>query len=111
MLADYHPDIELRDLQHPPDSPELMRGSEAVMAYLEQWEQAFDEFTAEIEEYIDAGDRVITMTHWRAIGKDSGLAVDLRVADVFEFADGKVVRATMSYADKHAALKALGLAK
>jgi ketosteroid isomerase-like protein len=109
ILAFLHPDVELRDLQHAPDAPEVLYGAEAVMAYLDQWDAAFDTFTAEIGEYIDAGDLVIVVSHWHATGRDSGLATDLHTADVYEFADGKIVRATTAYADKHAALKAVGL--
>ena len=49
------------------------------------------------------------MIHWLAKGKDSGVAIDLKTVDVYEFADRKVVRVTLSYPDKAAALKAMGL--
>ena len=49
------------------------------------------------------------MTRWRAEGKESGVALDQRTADVFEFAEGKVVRVTMGYSNKADALKAVGL--
>jgi ketosteroid isomerase-like protein len=107
--ADFHPDIEWRDLQHAVDSPERLRGIPAVLALWDLWEDVFDEFTAEIDEYIDAGDSVLAVAHWRAKGKNSGLEIDNRTVDVYEFADGKIVRATVGYTDKDAALKALGL--
>jgi ketosteroid isomerase-like protein len=110
-LDDYHPEIEVRDLQPAPDSPERLLGRASVDAYWAQWQDAFDEFTAEIEEYIDAGDCVVTVTHWRARGKGTGLQIDLRTSDVFEFADGKIVRATLAYRNKDEALKAVGLAQ
>ena len=109
MFATYHPDVEWCDLQHAPDAPERLHGVSAVKAYLDQWYEAFDDFTAEIEEYIDAGASVVAMTRWRAEGKESGVALDQRTADVFEFADGKVVRVTMGYSNKADALKAVGL--
>jgi ketosteroid isomerase-like protein len=107
-LADFHPDVEWRDLMHAPDVPERVQGVAAVRAIMEQWDEAFDEFTANVEEYIDVGDRVVCVTHWHAKGKGSGVAVDLRAADVYEFEDGKIVRVTQGYADKDAALEALG---
>jgi len=108
-MAVYHPEVELRDLQPAPDSPERLVGRAALEAYWTQWEDAFADLVAEIEEYIDAGACVVTSTHWRAKGKDTGLPVDLRTADVFEFADGRVVRATLSYRNTDEALKAVGL--
>ena len=109
MFAYYHPDLEWRDLQHAPDAPERLRGINAVGAYLEQWEDAFDDFTAEIEEYIDLGACVLTTTHWLGKGKDSGLVIDLHTVDVVEIADGKVVRITIGYSTKDEALDAEGL--
>jgi ketosteroid isomerase-like protein len=107
VFAYYHPDVEWRDLQHAPDAPERLRGIDAVRAYMDQWEDAFDDFTAEIEEYIDAGECVLTATHWRAKGKDSVLEVDLHTVDVVEFADGRIVRITIGYGDQDEALKAV----
>lgn len=109
VLADFHPDAEWRDLMHAPDVPECVRGIAAIHGIWTQWQEAFDEFTAEIEECVDAGERVVGVTHWRATGKGSGLASDLRAAEVYEFEDGRIVRVTLGYADKAAALEAVGL--
>lgn len=106
-LANYHPDAEWRDLQHAPDTPEYVRGVAAIRAIWQQWEQAFDELTADIGEFIDAGDFVVAVTHWLAKGRESGLSLDLRTVDVYEFAGGKIVGVTVGYADKAEALLAL----
>ena len=109
MFATYHPDVEWCDLQHAPDAPERLHGVAAVKAYLDQWYEAFDDCTAEIEEYIDAEQFVVTLTHWRATGKGSALVIDLHTADVVELSEGRIVQVTIGYADKSAALKAVGL--
>jgi ketosteroid isomerase-like protein len=109
LLAYYHPDVELRDLQHAPDAPECLLGIDAIPAYWAQWDAAFDDFAAEIEEYIEAGAYVLTATRWHGKGKDSGLEVDVRAVEVFEFADGKIARLTTGYSNKAEALKAVGL--
>ena len=105
---DYHPNLEWRDLQHAPDTPERIEGIAELLAVWEDWENAFEDFTAEIEECIDAGKFVVTLTHWRAKGKGSALTVDQRSAEVWEFANGKIARATVGYANLGAALKAVG---
>ena len=109
LFAYYHPDVELRDLQHAPDAPERLIGIDAIRAYWAQWDDAFDDFTAEIEEYLEAGKYVLIATRWRGKGKDSGLEIDLHTVDVVEFADGKIVRVTIGYADRDEALRAVGL--
>ncbi|MBA2712242.1 MAG: nuclear transport factor 2 family protein [Rubrobacteraceae bacterium] len=111
VLADFHPDVEWRDLMHAPDVPERVRGVAAVSSIIDQWTVTFDEFTAEVEEYIDVGDCVVCVTHWRAKGKGSGLAVDLHAADVYEFKDGQVIRVTQGYPNKAAAVEAAGLSE
>src|SRR6476646_9853322 len=78
ILAYYHPDAELRDLQHAPDAPERLIGIDAIRAYWTQWDDAFDDLTAEFEECLDAGTYVLTTTHWQGKGRDSGLEVILR---------------------------------
>jgi ketosteroid isomerase-like protein len=111
VLADFHPDVEWRDLMHAPDVPERVRGVAAVRTIMEQWTETFDEFTAEIGEYIDAGDRVVCVTHWHAKGKGSGVAIDLNAADVYKFRDGRIVGVTQGYPDKAGALEAAGLSE
>jgi len=110
-FADFHPDVEWRDLQHDPDTPESIHSRSALLALWERWEDVFDDFAAEIEEYIDVGESVVTVTRWRATGRGSALLVDNRSAEVYEFSDGRVVRATVGYADRAAALAAAGLAR
>jgi ketosteroid isomerase-like protein len=107
-LADYDADVEWRDLKPAPESPERLVGIEAVSTYWDLWMEAFAEISAEIEEYVDAGDHVIAVTHWRARGEGSGIVTDLHTVDLYEFAGGKIVRATIGYPDRAAALEAIG---
>jgi ketosteroid isomerase-like protein len=108
-LADYHPDVVWNDLAHAPDSPETVHGLPALRTIWDQWEQAFDDFGADIEELIDAGRYVVAPTRWHARGKGSGVILDRRQTDLFELANGKVVRVTLGYADTSTALEAAGL--
>ena len=49
-----HPDIEFRDLAHAADASETILGAQAVLSLLSEWRESFDEFRAEISEYIEA---------------------------------------------------------
>jgi uncharacterized protein len=105
-FAPCHPEVAWRDLAHAPDSPETVRGLAQVLAIWDQWQDAFEEFTADVEEYIDAGEAVVTVTHWRGRGKGSGTSVDVRRAEVYEFEHGRVVRVTQGFPGRDAALQA-----
>ena len=58
----FHPEAEFCDLAHAPDTPEVLHGVDAILAAFEQWTQVFDEFEAEIYEYVDADPWVICDT-------------------------------------------------
>src|SRR5215212_3404293 len=104
-----HPDVEFRDHAHAADAPATIKGAEALLAMVSQWRDSFDDFQAEIREYIEAGDHVICVTRWTGRGKASDAAVDVSQVDVYELREGKIVRATLAYPDKTTALEALGL--
>ena len=103
----YHPDIEFRDLQHAPDLPEVLRGVDSIGLALTNWTDAYDEFGAEIHEYIDAEPWVIMDVYWHGKGKGSEIRVDLRQADACKIEDGKIVSWTIGYVDVATALEVL----
>jgi ketosteroid isomerase-like protein len=51
--------------------PGPFRGREGTRRFWEMWADAFDEFHAELEEYVDAGETVIVITRMVGRGKDS----------------------------------------
>jgi ketosteroid isomerase-like protein len=105
----YHEDADWRDLQHAPDTPEAVRGRTAILALWTQWMEVFDNFTADVDEYIDVDPWVVCDTHWRGTGKGSELAIDLRSADAVKVREGKIARVIIGYADVPTALKAVEL--
>jgi ketosteroid isomerase-like protein len=109
----YHPDaeVEFRDVQPPPDIPEVLRGREGVRRVVAHWTAPYDEFGAEVHQYVDADPWVICDTRWHTKSKGSELAVDVRFADAYEVKDGKVRRAIIGYPDVATALEALGVKK
>lgn len=109
IMATYHPDVEVRDLSHPPDSPEVTRGREAVRAIFDQWLDMFDDWSIEVSGAMAADPWFVHASHWRATGKGSDAAVEWRVADAYEVRDGLIERVVWGYPDVDTALADLGL--
>jgi ketosteroid isomerase-like protein len=76
-VQDLHPDIEWRVALDLPDSPpdETYRGHEGVMRFWQSWHGAFEGFSVEIEEIIDAGDAVVVVGGVHGRGAVSGADV------------------------------------
>jgi ketosteroid isomerase-like protein len=104
-------DAELRDLANAPDQVSTVRGIDAIREAWTLWSAAFDELRVEIEEWTDVGDAVIGAAHWQGRGKASGMSIDVRQFDLFEFRDGRIVRATLGLKFKEEALEAAGLSE
>jgi ketosteroid isomerase-like protein len=111
LIGLYHHDVELRDLQHAPDVPEVVRGPAALDFVVATWSEVYDEFKAEVYEYIDADPWVICDTRWHGKVKGSDVPIQLRVADAYEISAGQIVRAINSFPDVATALEAVGLAE
>jgi ketosteroid isomerase-like protein len=65
----------------------------------------------EIEELIDAGDKVLALIRFGGRGKMSGAAVEALVWNVWTFRNGTPVEWTYFGEDRAAALKAVGLSE
>jgi len=99
----------MRDLRSAPDQPLTVTGRDAIRAVWVEWDSAFDELRADVDEWIEAGDAVIAHAHWWGTGRNSGVVIDTRQYDLFELEDGKVVRAVLGYESKEEAFEAAGL--
>jgi ketosteroid isomerase-like protein len=105
-----HPEMELLD---PPEFPDTGRhvGEAAIQERVQSFIDVGWDGQYRVEEYLDAGDEVIVV--WHALGETAhggGVPLDLTVAHVCLFEDGKVrrVRQFLSRAD---ALEAVGLSE
>ena len=108
-LSAYAPDAELRDLANAPDQASVITGRDAIREAWDLWTAAFDEFRADIEEYTEAGDAVICAVRWHGKGAGSGMSIDVRQFDLYEFRKGQVVTATLGFKSKNEALEATGM--
>jgi hypothetical protein len=92
------------------ENVELARRMNELGAFNSAWTQLFDDVTREVEEWIDAGDWVITVGTWVGTGKGSGAGVEQgRDVSTPRFQQGKLVEFVMGLPDKEAALEAAGL--
>jgi ketosteroid isomerase-like protein len=64
----------------------------------------------EIEDIVEAGDRVLVTLHQRARGRGSAVEVEIDTSNVYTFRDGKVFRIEL-FTDREPALEAAGLTK
>jgi ketosteroid isomerase-like protein len=103
------PAAEWRDLSHTPDTPEVLMGVDAILAASGPWVQVFDEFGAEVYEYIDARHWVVCDTSWSGKGRGSTVGVDIRQAEAYEVREAEVARAVLAYPDAAFALQAIAL--
>jgi uncharacterized protein len=51
----------------------------------------WEDFRADVEEYLDAGDAVVTIGRYRATHRESGKPLDVRFAHLWKLRDGRVV--------------------
>jgi ketosteroid isomerase-like protein len=106
----YAPDCEWLPPKGFP-GPRVYRGREEFGEFMRAWTEDFDHFTLRLERLIDAGeDRVVGLFHHTAIGKASGVPVELHQGLVYELEGGQVIRCS-NYGDHAAALKAAGLSE
>jgi ketosteroid isomerase-like protein len=108
VFESFAPDAELEDLANGPDQASVVVGIDSMREALALWFAAFDELRTDVEDYVDTGDAVICAAHWIGRGKASGISIDVRQFDVYEFRGGKVIRATLGHKSKEEALRAAG---
>ena len=100
-------DVEFRDVTPPPEIPEVLHGREAVRRIVAHWTAPYDEFGAEVHQYIDADPWVICDTRWYRMGNAGEPPVEVRFADTYEVEAGKIRRAVIGYRDVATALEAV----
>jgi ketosteroid isomerase-like protein len=88
--------------------PQTYRGPAGFKRWFDSFHDAVDEVRIEPEEYIAAGELVVTPARIVIRGHGSGIEVAQRVTWVWTLRDGLAIRVD-AYADKDAALRALGV--
>lgn len=89
--------------------PATYHGHGGIRRYLGDLAKRWAEWSTELEEVRDvAPDTVFAVFRFRAVGKDSGVPVDARLASVFVLSDGKLFRGH-TYRSREDASEAAGL--
>ena len=104
-LADAHPEIVWNPAEEAP-----MRGLDAVRTYLGRWERDWEELETTPEEFIDAGDQIVAIVHFRGRGRVSGIKVDARTYAVYTLRERKMT-GMEEFTERSEALKAAGLSE
>ena len=86
------------------------RGHQGLLEAIQSWAGQWEDFRAEPERIIDAGDRVVVVVHQSGRGKTSGATVEQRIAYVFTIRDGKLSRWEV-FLRVDEALEAVGLSE
>jgi ketosteroid isomerase-like protein len=96
----------------PPDFPDaqIHVGMEGAIHALGVWASAWSEWQIELNEYIDAGERVLVRGTQRGRGKDTGVVVEQPLCLVYLLRGGKVVE-VRAFFNEDQALEAAGLAE
>ena len=84
------------------------RGLYAVEERARLWREAWDDYRFDVEDYLDAGDRVVVLYHETGTGKGSGIPLDRRGALVHTCGGGRIVH-TVAFLDRDDALRSAGL--
>jgi ketosteroid isomerase-like protein len=93
VLADMHPEIEWHQAQGLPHGG-YYRGLDAVRRNIfdpldEEW---WDEFTADPDEFLDAGSEIVVLGRYRGVAKRTHKRLDVPFVHVWTVRDGKAVR-------------------
>jgi ketosteroid isomerase-like protein len=87
---------------------QVYHGYDGIAEFFSKWLGEWDDYRFEVEDIIDAGDRVVAIVRDEGRGKSSGIKLERRHAEVWTVHDGKVIRIE-PYDHKSEALAAVGL--
>ncbi len=93
VLGDMDPEIEWHQAQGLPHGG-LYHGLEEVRANIfdpldEAW---WDDFTADPDEFLDAGDQVVVIGRYRGVGKHTGKQLDVPFVHIWTMQGEKAIR-------------------
>jgi ketosteroid isomerase-like protein len=109
VIETLDPDVELHEWPAAPGA-RTYRGPDGIRKALDSWFEAWEWMQVEIEDLVEADDRVLLTAHQRAKGRGSAVEVEIDSYNVYTFRDGKVIRIQL-FTDRDPALEAAGFTK
>ena len=103
-----HPEIVI-DASRRVFNPTTYVGKEGAPRLFADMEEVWEQFHTELDEVLDADDRVVVIGRLIGKGRASGVEVEQPIADVWTVRDGRIVRGELNYTDRREALEAAGL--
>jgi ketosteroid isomerase-like protein len=92
----------------PVEESEPVRGHDELVQWHDRWFEVWDEFRAEVDEIVDAGDAVMSTVTVRARGRRPGMELKQRFFHVCTVRDRKLLRMT-EHLDRNEAVDVAGL--
>jgi ketosteroid isomerase-like protein len=112
VLALYDPGVEV-DMSRAPCrdlvGERFYHGHDGLRVFYREWNDAWESVESEVEELIDAGERVITVETTRGRGRESGVAVELHHCAIWTIRTGKIARVEWLDATREDTVQAAGL--
>ena len=102
------PEVEQHSTVGGVEEGRVMHGFAEMRRDYESVEESWDEHRMEVDDVLDAGDRVVLLHREYQRGRGSGLELQIDAAVVFDLRDRRIVR-IQGYMDRAAALEAAGL--
>jgi ketosteroid isomerase-like protein len=100
-------DVELHEWPTAPGA-EVYRGPDGALRAIDNWFEVWEWMHIDVEDIVDAGDRVLVTLHQRAKGKGSAIEVEIRSFNVYTFRGGRITRIEL-FTEEQPALEAAGL--
>src|SRR5438128_3628232 len=104
----FDPDVTYEDTTLPDHVGETYRGHEGVVRATERWIEPYEGLLIELEQIVDAGDRLVSIHRARAKARHTGIEFEGLLAYLWTFRDGKVTH-FRSFRDPEQAMEAAGL--
>ena len=102
-------DVDHRAIEGALDDRGPMHGKDDVRAYVQDWHDTFDEFTAQPLELIDAGQsQVVAVIRFAGRAKLSGVETEGTFGVLYTIRDGRIFKGR-EYSTREEALEAAGL--